>query len=469
MKTVKIQIPHIYKNILEGDSGYYDVAGGRISGKTKNGAICAMLSTWNYPNTDIIIARANYTDLETSLYNELIDIISETNTENLFTIYKQPLRIERKDKSNVIYFTGIAGRNGNRTKGIKTKHPVSVVIFDEAQEIPTQNEYEQALASFRRRLGISWKIITIFNPPAQNAHWINVWFNLKKQDKDHKCFTTTYLDILDFISDIDLKEIVKDKLYNYQHYKWFYMGETGGGFGSVYPMFNREKHLIPHALALTPHYKYLQEQIVGMIIGVDGAVNHDATSFVPVAILRNGITMVLNIFHHDPLRSGIYGSQLLVEKYVSVWFKKLIEKYNLNDRSAYVPIIFAIDSASTELIQACKYFFSDRAEIISFKKTTIPQMVDVVQGAISKNMCYIIDFGGYTDFVQNRFVKADNPLAVALSNLVWNDKQTGYNPIIPNDDSDAFTYAINYWFKNPENIHWVDIAQKLKKDYYDFS
>lgn len=465
INSLEIKIPRIYQEVLQGGNGYYLIKGGRLSGKSKNACLCAILYAFQYPHNDIIICRANYTDLETSLYNELIDILQEFNMEHEFTIYKQPLRIERNGNGSVIYFTGIAGKNGNRTKGIKTKHAVSIILIDEAQELTTQNEYEQALASFRRRLDMkNWKIITMFNPPAQNSFWLNVFFNIKRTDKDYHCITTTYFDILDFINDIDLKEIIKDKKWNYEHYKWFYMGETGGGFGSVYPMFHREKFLLKQDKA---SFMFLKEKIVGMIIGVDSAVNRDCTSFIPMAIMSSGRVCVLKIFHHDPVKSGIYGSQVLVQNFVSIWFSQLRQEFNLDDDKSYVPIIFSCDSAGTELIQALKYYFSERAMVLSYKKPTILQMVDRVQGAIAKNMVYVVDYGGYYDFVRNVFVRCQNPLAEQLENLIWNDKQTGYNPAVPNDDSDAFTYAVNMWFSNPENIHWLEIAQKLRLDYYE--
>ena len=44
--------------------------------------------------------------------------------------------------------------------------------------------------------------------------------------------------------------------------------------------------------------------------------------------------------------------------------------------------------------------------------------------------------------------------------LIWNERQDNYDPIVPNDVSDAATYGVISWFKNTENIQYFNI-QKL--------
>ena len=52
-----------------------------------------------------------------------------------------------------------------------------------------------------------------------------------------------------------------------------------------------------------------------------------------------------------------------------------------------------------------------------------------------------------------------NLLAEQFEMLTWNEKQDNYDPIVPNDVSDAATYGIITWFKNPENIQYFNIAK----------
>lgn len=72
----------------------------------------------------------------------------------------------------------------------------------------------------------------------------------------------------------------------------------------------------------------------------------------------------------------------------------------------------------------------------------------------------IIDYKGHYNYVKGKFEPRDvNYLAEQLSMLIWNEKQDGYDPIVPNDDCDAFTYGCRFWFQNIENIGWFDILK----------
>ena len=133
---------------------------------------------------------------------------------------------------------------------------------------------------------------------------------------------------------------------------------------------------------------------------------------------------------------------------------------------ASIPIVFVVDSAATELIQALRYYFGNRATVYAIKKGTIIQMVDTVQSAIGKNVVAVYDYGGYYNYTLNKWIKGDNILAYQYRSLIWNEKQTGYDPIIPNDVTDADTYAIYFYYKQVENIIWLQDVVNRRKDYY---
>ena len=125
-----------------------------------------------------------------------------------------------------------------------------------------------------------------------------------------------------------------------------------------------------------------------------------------------------------------------------------------------IPIWMRIDSAAPDLIQECRFFFGDRAQIMPIKKASIMEMVGVVQSSLANDNVIIIDYGGYYDYQQNRWVKKDtNLLAEQLSMLIWDENQTKYDPIIPNDVADAFTYGDFFWYSNQENIQYFNIIK----------
>jgi hypothetical protein len=231
-------------------------------------------------------------------------------------------------------------------------------------------------------------------------------------------------------------------------------------------MFDQDYHIIT-----AREFSYLLEntpiKIGGVVIGVDGAVNRDCTAFVPMFILTNGQCVVAPIFKHDPKKNGSIGYHTLVQNYVVKWFNQLCKAYNLgtqdemiqNPYVRQIPIWMRVDSAAADLVKECQFFFGTRCNVAAYSKETIPIMVGRVQSAISGDMVYVIDYGGTMNYYNNTFEQGINSLVEQLDQLIWNEKQTGYDSIVPNDVCDAFTYGINFWFANTENIQWFNILK----------
>lgn len=469
--SINIRMPLAFKEIIESTVPYYLLYGGRLGGKSSNTGTVAILTMLGHPYTDVVVARVSYGSLADSSYAELssaIDGMGE-NIQEQFTLKKSPLRIERKGDSGTIYFIGYGGSNTSRTKSIKTKHPISVIILEETQELKDKRNLEEALASFRRRFGENIKVFILGNNPPQEAHWFNKYIKEKQFDPDFYVRNITYLDILPFINDFDLKEILKTKLIDEQYYRWFYLGETTGGFGAVYPMFRHDKHVIS-----IMEWDRIQERNrslkpVGCIIGGDGAVNNDCTAFVPWILLNNGQAVAGPIFYHNPVDDGVVGYHQLVQDKLIYWVEDFTKQFHLGSLSEIrtrpgmprIPIWAFIDSAAPDLIQECRTFLSDRISINPVKKNNVPIMVSTVQSAIMNENLIIIDYGGYYNYTKKRWIKRNtNLLEEQWSMLIWNERQDNYDPIVPNDVSDAATYAVISWFKNPENIQYFNI-QKL--------
>lgn len=468
MPNNTIEIAEVFEPLFTSSVLNFILPGGRTSGKSKTSEILVGIKTAVSPNEDIVIGRASYGSIADSVFNETVEVLESIPAfEDQFIYRKSPLRITRKSNGSTIYFMGIGGST-DRTKGFKPLHKVGLVILEETQELKSKEHLDQTLASLRRRFGDDCKVVIVYNPPAQSLHWINLWTKEKANDPDYCIIHSTYEDVLPFLSDREIKEIRKYMFENKTYYDYIYGGIPTGMLGSVYPMFNPDIHMVKYDEKETS--KILKDfRICGVIIGADGAVTHDATALVPVFLMSNGQAVVGKIFYHDPLKNGVKGSFPLVENEITRWFKELRVENNLDDRNNYmnsVPIAFVVDSAATELYQALNYHFGNRALVYSVKKGTILQMVDTVQSAIGKNIVSIYDYGGYFNYTTNQWEQGENLLAYQLQTLIWNDKENGYNDEIPNDVSDAFTYAIYWWFKNTENIVWLDEISSVRQDYY---
>lgn len=466
---ISIRMPKVWQQIIETDKSYIGIPSGRVSGKTKNSVLLALFLMLENPYTDIVITRASYGSMGDSSFAEFEAAIDDLPEElkGQFTLKKVPLRVERVNDSGTIYFIGAGGYNKDRTKGLKTKHKVKSVIIEEAQEFKDKESYDQFMASVRRNLEDDAKIILLFNPPAIKVHWINVFIEQKQYDKDWLIVKTSWLDILDFLNDYDVKEILKCRKLEPDYYRWLYMGEATGGFGLVYPMFRESKHIITIE-EWSLFYEKTMVRPVACVIGVDGAVNNDASVCVPIIILNNGQSVIGNIFYHNPKENAVIGYHQLVQDYISRWFKDLqmmfrlgsLEERMMNPRTNLLPIMFCCDSAAPDLIQELKFFFSNRASVYPIKKKAITEMVGICQSTIANNNMVIIDYHGYYNYYFNKWIKTDtNILAAQIESLIWNEQQTNYDPIVPNDISDAWTYGNIFWYSNQENIQYFNILK----------
>lgn len=461
-------MPLCFKEIIETEKNNIMLYGGRLGGKTNNTAKLAVMMMLQNPYHDIIMARSSYGSLADSSYSEVEDAINEMPDDIAmqFKMVKSPLRIKRKDNSGTIYFIGYGGSNTSRTKSIKPKHKIAMVVLEETQELRNEQSLNEAMASFRRHFGSHVKVIVLFNPKPNESHWLNILKKKNEMDSDWLVKRLTYLDILPFINDFDLREILKTKIMNYDYYRWFYLGDCNAQFGSVYPMFRKSMHEVKYN-EIDRLLERHQLSIQAVVIGGDGAVNRDATVFVPLLIMNNGQSVVAPIFYHDPKINNVIGSHQLVQDHVRRWFDQLCKRFNLGTREEIlerrarnIPIYMRIDNSATDLIQECKFFFSDRVNVGAIQKKSIVEMVGVVQSALSNNNIVVGNYGGYYNFIQNRFIKDDdNLLTHQLQSLVWNEKQTGYEPLIPNDVSDAFTYAVLFWYSNQENIQYFNLLK----------
>ena len=94
-------------------------------------------------------------------------------------------------------------------------------------------------------------------------------------------------------------------------------------------------------------------------------------------------------------------------------------------------------------------------------------MAGNMKSVFARNMLYIIDYGGRKNYVKDKWEQGYNIVAEQVESLIWNEKETGFDPIIPNDACDALTYGTNAIFKNMFNLYYVEHAIKVRQEFYD--
>ena len=124
----------------------------------------------------------------------------------------------------------------------------------------------------------------------------------------------------------------------------------------------------------------------------------------------------------------------------------------------------AVDCAAADLVLTLKANFPNNILVRPFTKKDILSTTDVVNNAFALNKLKIADFGGYKDYATGRFIEQTDPLVVDLENMIWDEKrELHYDDSVPNDCADAFRYAVNTYYNNPENLWDTPVFQGVGK------
>lgn len=229
--------------------------------------------------------------------------------------------------------------------------------------------------------------------------------------------------------------------------RWI-LGKWTKAEGLVYPLFRRERHY------LTPkHFAEIagNHRIVTMIYGVDGANANDATAIEPLAILDNGQAVVLEGFYHDPKANGQISNQQLAPL---IWdyMTDMDEKYHLSESGTQFCTV--IDCAAADLVLNLGYVLPENYNVQKFTKKDILATTDTVNNALGRNAIYILDFGGWKNYVKDYvWVPGERQLVTDLEAMTWDERNPRtYDASIPNDSADAFRYAVSAYYTNPYNL-----------------
>ena len=446
----KIEMASPYDRILSTDKTTVIMYSPRISGKSYALGQIVYIYANKYPTHDIVVTRANYNSLEDSLYNEILDFAESIGQSSFYIPKVSPLKINTK-YGNTIYFKGIGGADYSRSKGFKGRKPISLIICDETQQLKDEQSLRQAIATFIRSIdgNIKSKVILAGNPEMVKAHWWNAYCRKYRFAGVYEFIDANYLSIKKYLSDLTLEEIENERKYNPLMYKFLYLGELDELSGGAYPQFDRKRHYI----SVEQWRKETAGQRVEFIIwGGDGAITHDSTGIVPLAVYSNGQAYALQRFYFNPLETGAVLAPSQLSELIIDYVDKMNKTYNIEEDG--IVSLFSIDCASADLITQLRYNINGYHEVKPFTKKNIINNNSVVNNCFAKNMVKIVDFGGYYDFYKKRFVPttADTePLVYQLESVTW--KNYKLDPVIPNDYTDALTYGINEYFLNPNNLN----------------
>ena len=451
MAKLNIKVCYPYDKLYKTDKNTIIMYSPRISGKSF--ALGQMVYIYSniYPHHDIVVTRANYNSLEDSLYNEILSFADDIGQSDYYIPLRSPLKIKTRN-GNTIYFKGIGGSDYSRSKGFKNRNnKISLIICDETQQLKDEQSLQQAKATFVRSLDsdIKSKIVFAGNPEQVKAHWWNAFCRKYRYEGVYEFIDANYLSIYKYLSPITREEIETERKYNPLMYKFLYLGELDDLAGGAYAQFKRERHYIS---VEQWHEETKGERLAYMIWGGDGAITHDSTGIVPIAVYSNGRAYVLERFYYDPQKTGIILAPSQITDMIVEYVEKMCERYEIYSEN--VGSYFAIDCAAADLVTQLRYQLNGYHIVKGFTKKNIINNNAVVNNCFAKNMLKIVDFGGYNDFYARKWVAttADTePLIYQLESEEWKDYKL--DPAIPNDYTDALTYGANVYFNNPDNLY----------------
>lgn len=446
-----VKVAYPYNKLYSSDINTIVMYSPRISGKSFALGQMVYIYSNKYPNHDIVVTRANYNSLEDSLYNEILAFADDIGQSDYYTALRSPLKIKTLH-GNTIYFKGIGGSDYSRSKGFKNRNnKISLIICDETQQLKGEQSLLQAKATFVRSLDstIPSKIVFAGNPEQVKAHWWNAFCRKYRYAGIYEFIDANYLSIYKYLSPITRQEIETERQYNPLMYKFLYLGELDELAGGAYAQFKRERHYIP---ASKWRDEIRGERLCYIIWGGDGAITHDSTGIIPIAVYSNGRAYVLERFYYDPLQTGVILAPSQITELIIEYVEAMCERYEIYGEG--IGSYFAIDCAAADLVTQLRYNINGYHIVKGFTQKNIINNNAVVNNCFAKNMLKIVDFGGYNDFYYKRWVPttADTePLIYQLESVTWKDCKL--DPIIPNDYTDALTYGANVYFNNPDNLY----------------
>jgi len=226
-----------YAPVFYEDKTYWIISGGRASGKSTNIAAYFVMKLMGDDYFRGVIARYTQRALTTSIYRDIIDLITDWGLTSYLEVKGDEIKNTRND--NMIITHSMKLQEGTMTARGKGLARVSHLLVDEATELPSEQEYIKLIDSFRTK-GIERKIFLLFNPTSK-THWIFRRFYTPdgqphpKWGMDHGFIHTTYFDNYDNLDPKKMDEWERAKYDDPEYYTHHILGQWSDiGEGQVY-------------------------------------------------------------------------------------------------------------------------------------------------------------------------------------------------------------------------------------------
>ena len=213
--------------IVENDSRYFIVSGGRGSGKSFSVNALLVMLTYEQGHT-ILFTRYTLTSAYISIIPEFIDKLEQFGSIADFHITKDEI-LNKKTGSKII-FRGIKTSSGDQTANLKSLQGITTWVVDEAEELVDEQKFDTIDLSVRQQ-GKPNRIILILNPTTKEHFIYRRFFedrgvqegsNTIKENTTY--IHTTYQDNIDNLSKSYIEQIEQMKIRRPEKYKQQMLG-----------------------------------------------------------------------------------------------------------------------------------------------------------------------------------------------------------------------------------------------------
>ncbi len=214
--------------IVESDSRYFIVSGGRGSGKSFSVNALLVMLTYEQGHT-ILFTRYTLTSAYISIIPEFIDKLEQFGSIADFHITKDEI-LNKKTGSKII-FRGIKTSSGDQTANLKSLQGITTWVVDEAEELVDEQKFDTIDLSVRQQ-GKPNRIILILNPTTKEHFIYRRFFedrgvqegsNTTKENTTY--IHTTYKDNIKNLSKSYIDQIEQMKIRRPEKYKQQMLGK----------------------------------------------------------------------------------------------------------------------------------------------------------------------------------------------------------------------------------------------------
>lgn len=276
-----IYIP-IHEDIKAGKHQYFNIAGGRGSGKSSfiSLEIVNGIMEDKAGEKSAIVFRRTAATMRESVYSQITWAIDALEANHLWRGNVSPMQYTYLPTGAQIIFRGLD--DNSKLKSIKPKKGTfAYVWFEEFSELQGENFTRSVMQSVVRG-GNDFRVFRSFNPPISKSNWANQF--ILQADPKALTLVTNYTQIpAEWLGEAFIYEAERLKEINPRAYQHEYLGEAIGSGGEVFP--NIEVREITE--------QEEQDQSSYIYCGLDWGFSVDPYAFIRLAYDRRTDTIYL--------------------------------------------------------------------------------------------------------------------------------------------------------------------------------